>query len=490
MMMMRPDETPHQQSARLLLYTAHLLKQFSDASFLFSIAVFLASCTFGGSPMRLVSLYGFTTNLAVILSNASLGAHIDRGERWATARQLILYEKGSVLGTIVAAFLLLQFETVDQPVDEASSSPSPSSPSSTAFDLRQLGAIVAVYACGALAHCLYQALLVAVERDWIVTMALGDEAWLSSTTVALKQIDLGCRISAPPVMGVILANVPLQYSCVAVAGLTILSLFTELACIRQIYRLVPALATKTGAGKAVATIIDHDVSTPASPGLGSSSAAVQSRSVRHYVLTYVQQTTFPAGLGLAFIYANPLTFGNGILTTYLLNRGGMSLHTIGLLRGLAAGMGLLGTFAFRLSDWYVSMEATGMWSIVLELTGLGVPLLSFYLMPDRDFVVVLLLGIMLSRIGVIVFDIVVTRLQQQHVPEPVRGLVGGVQQSLNATFALVAFTLPVVVPHYFISFLAVACSCVTVATCLFAFGIYLPQRRHHDDSVPIVVNMA
>lgn len=66
MTMMRPGETPHQQSARLLLYTAHLLKHFSDASFLFSIAVFLASCTFGGSPMRLVSLYGLATTLAVI----------------------------------------------------------------------------------------------------------------------------------------------------------------------------------------------------------------------------------------------------------------------------------------------------------------------------------------------------------------------------------------------------------------------------------------
>jgi hypothetical protein len=52
-----------------------------------------------------------------------------------------------------------------------------------------------------------------------------------------------------------------------------------------------------------------------------------------------------AGLALAILYLNGLTFGNSILTAHLLHRG-MSVQSIGLFRGLAAVLGLAGTWLF------------------------------------------------------------------------------------------------------------------------------------------------
>lgn len=107
-----------------------------------------------------------------------------------------------------------------------------------------------------------------------------------------------------------------------------------------------------------------------------------------------------------------------------------------------------------LSDSSGSIEATGMWSILRELMGLQIPLLSCF-----GWKIVTLSSCFIgNRIGVRVFDNLVTRLQQQKVSEPVRGLVGGIQQSLNAGFAILSFAVGVVTPNAIASFLAVACS--------------------------------
>lgn len=68
---------------------------------------------------------------------------------------------------------------------------------------------------------------------------------------------------------------------------------------------------------------------------------------------------------------------------------------------------------------------------------------------------------------------------QEHIPEGVRGLVGGVQQSLNSFFFLLSFALGIAIPdpQYFHIYVSVGYVSVSLAVICFAFGIY-PKRSY------------
>ena len=91
---------------------------------------------------------------------------------------------------------------------------------------------------------------------------------------------------------------------------------------------------------------------------------------------YFQQPIAYGGLGLALLYVNILTF-SALMTAFLVSRG-MALATVGLLRGISAALGLLGTMAYHVSVKSTSLVTTGLWSIVFEFMCLSVCFASFF----------------------------------------------------------------------------------------------------------------
>ena len=71
-------------------------------------------------------------------------------------------------------------------------------------------------------------------------------------------------------------------------------------------------------------------------------------------------------------------------------------------------------------------------------------------------------------------------MQQQEIPEHNRGLVGGVQQALNAFFNFLSFTLGLVFPDPkdFVYFVLAGSVSVGLAMVLFAVGVYSPRRAN------------
>lgn len=86
----------------------------------------------------------------------------------------------------------------------------------------------------------------------------------------------------------------------------------------------------------------------------------------------------------------------------------------------------------------------------------------------------LIAGVCASRIGLWVFDISTTQLFQLHVDEEVRGLVGGVQQSLNALFGMFSFVLGILIPDpaYFHYYVSVGYVSVGLSVLCYAAGVY------------------
>lgn len=157
----------------------------------------------------------------------------------------------------------------------------------------------------------------------------------------------------------------------------------------------------------------------------------------------------------------------------------MRFHTIGFWRGMSSFIGLSGTVAFHVSERNVGFFATGMWSIIMQLTCLSLCFLSLFL-PNLKFSLFLLIfGTCLSRIGLRSFDLAVTQLMQQHIPEEIRGTVGGVQNSLNSFFELATYALGFIFPNTGDFYILVTTGFISVllAMCLYVFGVYKRQNR-------------
>jgi solute carrier family 40 (iron-regulated transporter), member 1 len=178
----------------------------------------------------------------------------------------------------------------------------------------------------------------------------------------------------------------------------------------------------------------------------------------------------------SYRYLNVLSFG-AIMTAYLVWRG-MKLESIGFWRGVSSAIGLLGTFVYHFMSRRMSLINTGMLSVVFQFLCLSVSYASLFVDDFASSLGMLIVGVCLSRVGLWVFDISVTQLFQLHVDEEVRGLVGGVQQSLNALVGMLAFVLGILIsdPEYFHYYVSVGYFSVGLCVIFYGAGVY--ARRH------------
>ena len=167
-----------------------------------------------------------------------------------------------------------------------------------------------------------------MERDWIVVMSQyatntqthafiestvtidSSKKWLSDTNVAMKQIDLGCKVIAPAVWGFLIALVDnrenangneFRYAALAVGAINVLALIVEYYCTAQIYHAIPSLAQRKSnedesTDKLTANQEESDL--PIGP---AGRTTFCTRVLPQGLQTYIQQKTSFAGIGLAML---------------------------------------------------------------------------------------------------------------------------------------------------------------------------------------------
>lgn len=168
------------------------------------------------------------------------------------------------------------------------------------------------------------------------------------------------------------------------------------------------------------------------------------------------------------------------MTAYLVWLG-VNYSLIGTLRGFSAVVGLLGTVAFRISERQNGLASTGMWSIMIQFGFLALCYLSLFVQKLDFSLWLLVIGVCCSRIGLWAFDLTVTQYMQQQIPEKIRGLIGGVQKSLNSFFDLSTFALGLIFsdPHDFWVLVAMGYTSVGIAMMLYYFGVYKKKDTFH-----------
>lgn len=255
--------------ARRLLYLSHVFNQFSEIAWQFCLVLFLAAFS-NYKSLMLVSTYGLLSGLSVFLFGSTAGRFIDHANRLFVAQRFIWAENICVLLATICCYILLarnhQAENTTDTVDNGSKW---QGFQGIPTDFWSIVLLIGVHLLGATAKIFDLGFLVAVERDWVVVMSrfLMDDGlphrkqletqkkWLSETNVAMKQIDLSCKVAAPAIAGFCIALLDdgtdphhgndLRGAAVFIGALNALALLVEYTCTAMIYNLIPGLAIKS-----------------------------------------------------------------------------------------------------------------------------------------------------------------------------------------------------------------------------------------------------
>ncbi|NXU49609.1 S40A1 protein, partial [Turnix velox] len=221
-------------------------------------------------------------------------------------------------------------------------------------------------------------------------------------------------------------------------------------------------------------------------------------------VAYYNQPVFLAGMGLAFLYMTVLGF-DCITTGYAYTQG-LSGSVLSLLMGASAVTGIMGTVAFTWLRRKCGLIRTGLISGVAQLACLVLCAISVFMpgspmdltvspfadisarlfesetlpnivspedifatgMPDMlngsttptnnnpemspdpvplVSVSLLFAGVIAARVGLWSFDLTVTQLLQENVVESERGIINGVQNSMNYLLDLLHFIMVILAPN-------------------------------------------
>ncbi|KAF6738657.1 Solute carrier family 40 member 1 [Oryzias melastigma] len=350
---------------------------------------------------------------------------------------------------------------------------------------------------------------ITIQRDWVVVVAGQDSSKLADMNATVRIIDQLTNILAPMLVGQIMTFGSHFVGCGFISGWNLCSMCVEYALLWKVYQKTPALAEKAGQKeqelKQLSPSRDAEngqspeessqplmnetavVSSPDSPKKEGCCYQVAEplRTFKGGWVAYYNQNIFLAGMSLAFLYMTVLGF-DCITTGYAYTQG---------LSGSSAISGICGTVAFTWIRKKCGLIRTGFISGVAQLSCLMLCVASVFApgsvfdlsvspfqdlythlmgeqsLPEADHslinmnvttvapaeempplqsymsVSLLFAGVIAARVGLWSFDLTVTQLIQENVIESERGVINGVQNSMNYLLDLLHFVMVILAPN-------------------------------------------
>jgi len=318
----------------------------------------------------------------------------------------------------------------------------------------------------AFANLCTEASALSLENDWIVVISDENDIFLGGLNVNLRRVHIIAKMIGPIVTGYYLkiTDNSLGSTFLMIAVAAICSFLVKYRCLARICSEVPNLIMQRENGDMVEE--DHD-------GHFETHKICKSCSIIDSFVTYFQQDIALGGLGFSFLYLNVMT-GGDLMTSYLIWRG-IPLNWIGILRGVAEITSLFGTFAFKWSSKRYPLKTIAVLSVAFMAICLLVSLMGVLLVTSgKVSISMLVIGVIVSRIGLWANDLSIIQLTQETVDEKERGIVGGSQRSLNALLYGVQFICASIWadPSQFGILCFIGFFAVMICFCLMMRGIY------------------
>lgn len=543
------------RSPATLLYANYFFSAWGDWMWQFAVGIYLVYLA--GGELRLAAIFGFTAGGLVMLLGGIIGNWVDMNPRLKVVRVSLFIQNFSVMLCAIAVYSTLVYRKEFSAL--------------LGGVLPQLCEVVIIF-FAVIAQLASVAYKIAIEKDWIVVVAAGDNAKLANLNATTRVMDLLCKILSPLIVGLVMTAASLANAAIFIAVWNLCSVFVEYGLLSQVYSLVPQLAVKEddsdtvslkeetksrGKDKLSTEDAGKTGDEATSPLRGDEAEEAEGKKKRKkekkekktllavlfdpfIVLytgwrTYARQRVVFAGLALATLYMTVLGFDS--ITIGYIYANGLSEVMVGLSMSLAGATGILGTVAFTWFRRRVGLERTGLFAFNFELLCLTLSVVSVWapgslfqpeslfnpprqeglqnctgvtgiipamgnasdltayhdvdsgmvpqgcgeraLPKEKISILLFLIGIITSRVGLWMADLVVTQLLQETVREKERGIVNGVQNSINMLMDVLKFTLVIILPYIETFGYLIVLSFIFICFASVFFSIYSRSIRGH-----------
>ena len=475
------------------LYVSRALSALGARFKAFCLGVFINKLA--SENLRIVAIYGFVVNVSAIIFGASVGRWIDQNKRLFAAKVCLLAENVSVTLAYLVLVLYYTFWTENE--------------------VSKWIVIGSVILISILANLASLGCKITIEKDWIVVMTAGDETRLASMNAVFTTINLAALVLSPMFSGLLFHLANQEVVALAIGLWNIVSIFIEYYLMISIYNDHPELAMK------------KELEPVAIDGTKKSVDWISCRLDKpwNYIKDvgtgwklYMTHNVRNAGLGLAFLWMTVLGFDNityGFCLSQCVTEG-----LLGILVGVSAFIGILGSLSFPYIRKRLGLARTGLIGMGSLIIADLLCVMSIWLdgspfdpqtygndkepterindneidfstlqpnfgdiknstsslseeLPDCQIssflsVSILLSGILLAKFGLWIADLTIMQTLQEEVEEENRGVINGVQNSINSLMDTIKFSLVISLPGektfgflIIASFISIVCGAVS-----------------------------
>lgn len=478
------DQKPSDEDeAPWRVYAAHSLSTWGDNMWWFAGGVFMLHLQ--DDDLRLTAIYGLVIAASVIMFGASIGNWIDRTKRLTAAKTFLIVQNTCVS---LCALILSGFIGYKDKID----------PSYQHYGVIIVSVLAILLA--SIARLASSGVNIIIQKDWIVVIANNNTDKLARMNSVLRTIELTTYMLAPAAGGLLLDYIGYIGTGIFIAVWNIVSVFLEFTLLLLIYRKYPKLGSIR------------------KPEDDNKNEDEEKRNVVKDTIegwkTYLNHPVRNAGLGLAFLFMTVLGFDN-ITYGYCLLQGVPHL-ALGVLVGISALIGVLGSVAYPPIRARVGIERTGLIGMFLLISTSSLAVLSAFLPGspmDLNFFItgsnstnntggvdpvievssltfdevvqkyssvsVFLLGIILARFGLWIVDLTINQILQERVAEDKRGVVNGVQDSLNNSLDLLKCVFVIILPDMETFAILIFLSFVSINIGWLMYALYSRSQRGH-----------
>jgi len=492
-------ETGKSKNVPWRVYCAHALSTWGDNMWWFAGGCYMLELH--KESLRLTATYGLVIAASVILFGASVGRWIDKTRRLTAAKTFLTIQNTAVS---LCALLLAGFISYKSQIDEANLT--------LATGAVSVGAII----LASIARLASSGTNIIIQKDWIVVIAGEDTDLLAKMNSILRTIELTTYMLAPAAAGQLFTFCGFGLTGLIIAGWNIVSVCLEYLLLALIYKKYPALGQKKN--KHIVSE-SQEISVDEDKSIKDDECETNAlKEAYEGWKTYMKHPVMKAGVGLACLYMTVLGFDN-ITYGYCLMQG-VPHAALGALVGVSALVGVAGSLAYPVLRSRVGIERTGLLGMFLLISCSSLAVISAFLpgspmdltnmlsgestnileainstevvevTSERNWtepefwlsyasVLVFLTGIILARFGLWVVDLTVNQLLQEKVAEDVRGVVNGVQDSLNNTLDLTKCILVILLPSEETFALLIFASFISINFGWLMYALYSRSQRGH-----------
>ncbi|KAL0964010.1 hypothetical protein UPYG_G00316480 [Umbra pygmaea] len=496
-------------SPMFLIYLGHSLSTWGDRMWNFAVAVFLVGLY--GNSLLLTAVYGLVIAGSVLLLGAIIGDWVDKNPRLKVAQTSLVVQNCAVILCGILLMVVFQFkEQLDELYNGwvltccyilVISIANIANLASTAMSItiqRDWVVVVAGKDSSKLADMNATVRIIDQMTNILAPMLVGQ-------IMAFGSNFIGCAFIA----GWNLCSMCLEYGLLwkvyqKVPALAIKTMKKEED--QELKQLNSPKELENGQGPVEGSQLMNETAVVKAESPEKTACCYQMleplRTIRNGWVAYYNQSIFFAGMGLAFLYMTVLGFD--CITTGFAYTQGLNGSVLSLLMGASAVAGICGTVGFTWVRKKCGLIRTGFISGVVQLSCLTLCVASVFapgspfdlsvspfqdiykhligesIIPELDYtdsvlnvdaqgllgnastmqpaeemptiqsylsVSLLFSGVIAARLGLWSFDLTVTQLMQENVIESERGVINGVQNSMNYLLDLLHFIMVILAPN-------------------------------------------